>query len=89
MASKVCRDEKELLADAYQQAETRIFDARADLWEVSQRTLPDNARQEVLRILSVLFDAAVSVRLLRSNVDGLLDGVLANIADTNADEVSE
>lgn len=86
MASKVCSDEAELefMADAYEQAERHILDARGDLSELDGCSLSQNAKQEVVRILAVLFDAAVSVRLLRSNVDGLLDCVLADMTDTDS-----
>jgi hypothetical protein len=91
MASEVCSNEaeQEFVADAYGQAEKHILDARADLWEASEGAISDSAAREVERILSVLLDAAVAVRLLRSNVDGLLDGVLPTIAETNADEMIE
>lgn len=79
---------QEAFVECYKQAEKFILDARAELWEVIDLGDPP---QEVQNLLKVLFDAAVTVRLLRSNVDGLLDGVLPQTtnAATDADEVAE
>jgi hypothetical protein len=79
---------QELLVDFYDEAEKHIRNARGALWEVIDLGDPP---QEVANLLRILFDAAVSVRLLRSNVDGLLDGVLPQTtnADTDADGMAE
>jgi hypothetical protein len=91
MASEVCSNEaeQEFVAEAYGQAENHIHEARADLWEASECAISENAAREVERLLSVLHDAAVAVRLLRSNTDGLLDGVLTAITGSNSDEVKD
>lgn len=78
---------QEAFVECYKQAEKFILDARAELWEVIDLGDPP---KEVANLLKILFDAAVTVRLLRSNVDGLLDGVLPRTtkAATDADEVA-